>query len=130
MEVHRFVILPISISKANEIVVIDKSLSASIINCTGIFAAVVGHLQTSRDIQHVGEISISFNSGRVHPLHHSVGYHDKPLQKCNRFMQIRENISPGVKVCGFYQDAGTAIDEKGIFFPYQINIYLKCKAKK
>jgi len=130
MNVRRFVILPIKISRAHQIVAIDTSISANIISCSGILADVKGHLQTGRDIQHIGEVSILFNSGRVHPLHHSVGYHDKPLQKCDRFMQIQERIFTGSKVCGFYQDAGTATDEKGIFLPYQVNIYLECKAKK
>lgn len=130
MNVRRFVILSIKISRAHQIVALDKSLSANIVSCTGIHADVKGHLQTGRDIQHIGDVSILFNSGRVHPLHHSVGYHDKPLQKCNRFMQVKERIFPGAKIYGFYLDEGTAIDEKGIFIPYQLNIYLKCKARK
>jgi len=130
MEVRRFFILPVYIRKAHQIVTIDKSLSANIVSCSGILASVKGHLETGHDVQHIGEISILLNSGRVHPLHHSVGYYDKPLHKCNRFMQIQERIFSGVKICGFYQDAGTAINEKGMFIPYQVNIYLKCNTKK
>ena len=130
MEVRKFVILPIHISYANQIVVFEKSLSANIVSCTGILASVNGHLETGQDVQHIGEISLLLNSGQVHPLHHTAGLYSMPLMKCNHFMEIQETIFPGAKITGFYFDEGTAIDEKGIFIPYQLNIYLKCKAKK
>lgn len=130
MEVLKYVIVPIHITNENQIVVFEKRLSANIVSCSGILASVKGHLKTGHDVQHIGEISLLLNTGQVHPLHHFAGFYNFPLKKCNRFMQIKERISQGAKISGFYMDAGTAIDEKGVFIPYQLNIYLKCKAKK
>ena len=130
MEAIKYVIVPIRIRNAHQIVVFEESLSANIVSCSGILASVKGHLETGHDVQHIGELSILLNSGQVHPLHHFAGFYSFPLKKCNRFMQVKERIFPGAKIYGFYMDEGTAIDEKGIFIPYQLNIYLKCKARK
>ena len=130
MEALKYVIVPIRIRNAHQIVVFEESLSANIVSCSGILASVKGHLEIGHDVQHIGEISLLLNSGQVHPLHHSAGLYSMPLMKCNHFMEIQETIFPGAKITGFYFDEGTAIDEKGIFIPYQLNIYLKCKAKK
>jgi hypothetical protein len=130
MEIRRYFILPIIVRKAGQVIPIDQNIPAHIISCRGILATVKGFLQTGHEIQHIGEISIQINSGEVHPMHHSVGYADKPLLKCNHFMQIEEQITPDMRISGYYQDAATAKDDKGIFLPYQVNVYLDCKAKK
>lgn len=127
-EARRFVILPVTVSQAGQIIPLDRKLPAHLTHCTGIQATVKGYLNTGSDIQHMGEISILLNSGQVHPLHHTVGYSLQPLKKKNGFMQITETLVPNYRISGFYEDAGTSRDVKGNFLPYTVNIYLDCKA--
>ncbi len=127
-ESRRFVILPVDVTKAGQIIPLDRELPAHLTVCNGITATVKGFLNTGKDIQHMGEISILFNSGEVHPFHHTVGYSLEPLRKKNRFFELKEEFVPGYRVSGFYEDAGTSLDVKGNFLPYSVNIYLDCKA--
>jgi len=127
-EARRFVILPVDVTPAGQIISIDRELPAHLTVCKGINATVKGFLQTEKDIQHIGEISLLFNSGQVHPLHHTVGYSLEPLRKKNGFFEIKESLVPNYHINGFYEDAGTSRDAKGNFLPYSVNIYLDCKA--
>lgn len=127
-EARRFVLLPVEVSEARQIILLDRKLPAHLTKCKGIQATVKGYLNTGRDIQHMGEISILLNSGQVHPLHHTVGYSLEPLKKRNSFMQISEPLVPNYRISGFYEDAGNSRDNRGNFLPYILNIYLDCKA--
>jgi hypothetical protein len=130
MNIRRYFILSISITKTGQTVLIDRAVPLHLVSCNGIHASVNGFLPTENEIQHIGEFSLILSSGSVHPIHYSVGYSKQPLMKNNRFMPIDEPIAPGSHISGFYQDAGTAKDDKGIFLPYRVNIYLDCKAQK
>lgn len=128
MESRRFVILPVDVTKAGQIILLDRELPAHLTVCKGINVTVKGFLNTGKDIQHIGEISILFNSGEVHPFHHTVGYSLEPLRKKNNFFELKEPLVPNYHINGFYEDAGTSRDVKGNFLPYSVNIYLDCKA--
>jgi hypothetical protein len=127
-EVRRYVILPVEVRRPGQIILLDRKLPAHLTLCKGIHATVKEYLETGKDIQHFGEISILFNSGQVHPLHHTVGYSLYPLRKRNPFMQISEPLVPNYRISGFYEDAGRSHDRLGNFLPYTLNIYLDCKA--
>ncbi|MBI5539800.1 MAG: hypothetical protein HY951_07060 [Bacteroidia bacterium] len=128
-ESRRFVILPVDVTKAGQIISLDRELPAHLMVCKGINATVKGFLNTGKDIQHMGEISILFNSGQLHPFHQTVGYSIEPLRKKNNFFELKEPLVPNYRITGFYEDAGNSRDIKGNFLPYSVNIYLDCKAK-
>lgn len=128
-ESRRFVILPVDVTKAGQIISFDRELPAHLMVCKGINATVKGFLNTGKDIQHMGEISILFNSGQLHPFHHTVGYSIEPLRKKNNFFELKEPLVPNYRISGFYEDAGNSRDIKGNFLPYSVYIYLDCKAK-
>ena len=127
-EIRRFVILPVEVSKPGQIILLDRKLPAHLTVCRGIDITVKGFLKTDKDIQHIGEISLQFNSGEVHPFHYVVSYSKDPLRKKNKFLHLKEPLVPNYQVTGFYEDAGTSRDVKGNFIPYLVNIYLDCKA--
>ena len=123
-----FAIIPVDITYAGQLVKIDRKLPAHFTVCKGLLATIKGYLKTEKYIQHMGEISLLFNSGQVHPFHHTVGFSLKPLLKRNTFVEVKEPLIPNYQVTGFYQDAGNSRDIKGNFLPYSVNIYLDCKA--
>jgi hypothetical protein len=127
-EGRRYAIIPVDITYAGQLVKLDRTLPAHLTVCKGLLATVKGFLKTEKYIQHMGEISLLFNSGQVHPFHHTVGFSLKPLMKKNSFVEVTEPLVPNYKITGFYQDAGTSRDIKGNFLPYSVNIYLDCKA--
>lgn len=124
----RYVILPVDVSSAGQVVRLDRSLPAHLTICKGIHATVKTFLNTPSDITHIGEVSLLFNSGQVHPFHHTVGYDKTPLGQKNRFFPLSEELLPNYRIRGFYQDAGNSRDAFGNFLPYTMNIYLLCKA--
>jgi hypothetical protein len=128
-EARRYFILPVEVSKAGQIIPIDRKLPSHFIHCKGIHATVKGFIDTPTDIQHLGEISILLNSGQVHPLHYTVGYSREPLRKSNPYMEAGEELVPNYRISGFYEDTRIPDGTVGHFMPYTVNIYFDCKAK-
>lgn len=127
-EVHRYVLFPLEVKQSGQIIQLDLKLPAHITECKGILATVKGYLNVPKDIPRIGEISISLNSGQVHPLHYTVGYSREPLHKKEPFLTIEEPIVPNLRISGYYEDRGTSLDALGAFQPYQLNLYFDCKA--
>ena len=128
-EARRYFILVLDVSQEGQVILLDRKLPSHFFHCSGIFATVKGFLDTGKDISQIGEVSILFNSGQVHPFHHFVGYSQIPLQKKILFMEVSEPLVPNYRISGFYADARASFDRNGIFLPYTLNIYFDCKVK-
>lgn len=128
-EKTRYTILPVDVTSAGQVIRLDRKLSAHLTDCKGIFVTVKTFLNTPGNLTHIGEISLLFNSGQVHPYHHTVGYSKSPLGQKNRFLPLGEELIPNSRIRGFYHDAATSRDSLGNFLPYTLNIYLHCKAR-
>jgi hypothetical protein len=124
----RYAILPVDVTSAGQIIRLDRKLPAHLTICKGIHVTVKNFLNTPSNVQHIGEISLLFNSGQVHPFHHIVGYNKNVLGQKNRFLPLTEELIPNSRIRGFYLDSGNSLDSGGHFLPYTVNIYLYCKA--
>ena len=123
---RRFVILPVDMMSPFQIINISRKLPAHLIKCKGIAVTVKNKLSQFNDIIQLGEFSLSFNSGQVHPLHLFAGYQKDVLSNKNSFLEINEELIPNYYVTGFYRDFGKTITGDSTYIPYTLNIYLDC----
>lgn len=128
-KIRVYAILPVEVTNARQVIKLDRKLAAHLMICKGIHATVKGFLNTPSNIQHMGEISLLFNSLQVHPFHHTVGYNKAVLSQKNLFFPLNKELVPNSRIQGFYSDAGNSRDALGNFLPYTVNIYLHCKTK-
>lgn len=128
-EIRRLVILPIDVTEDGQIIRLDRKLPAHLLRCKGIMLSVKNCIST-KDIPHLGEVSVLLNSWQVHPFHHIAGFRRKALSMKNSFVEINEELIPNFTVNGFYRDLGKSVDEKKNFIPYSLNIYLDCLASE
>jgi len=78
------------------------------------------------DNPNMGVLALEFNHRKVHPVHSMVGFR-KNLQK-TPFKEVRFDqamIADNV-MTGYYRDTST-IDEKRVFTPYTVHVYLTFK---
>lgn len=123
-------IIPVNVTKANEVIAIDKKLPPHLIKCVGVLLSIKTYLDTGIPIiNHIGHLtSLSFNGRKDIPFAHHIGYNKtKPISKARKFeYTIEDSINDNCQVYALYKDSGTALDDKNIFIPYTLNIYLKC----
>ena len=126
--VKRYFIIPVDVSNSGQIVSIDKKIPRHLKHCTGIRFSVKTFLDVAQDIPQLGEISLLLNSGQVHPIHHFTSYSKEILDKGKKDISISEPLTTNQIITGYYRDLKAAVDIRGVFQPYILNIYLICKA--
>lgn len=124
-----WVIIPVNVTSANELVIIDRKLPTHLEKCIGVFLSVKTYLETNETvINHVGHLkSLSFNGKKDVPFSFHVGYNSvKPLIKARKFeFSLEDDINKNCQLYGIYEDCGAVIGKTG-FIPYTVNLYLKC----
>jgi len=129
-KIRRFFILPVEVTEDGQIIRLDRKLPAHLLSCRGIMVSVMNCIHPVNDIPHLGEVSLSLNSGQIHPFHNMAGFRREALSKKNSFVEIDEKLIPNLTVTGYYRDLGNSKDEQKNFIPYSFNIYLDCLASE
>ena len=127
--VRRFFILPVVVEVALQIVKIDIKLPAHMKICKGIHVSVRDCLCNPKDTPQIGELSLSFNSAQVHPIHCMVDFKKKALNNKNSFIEIEEELIPNYSITGYYRDFGKILFITPYPSPYYMKIYFDCLAE-
>lgn len=121
-------IIQLNVNEPFEVIQIDTKLSAHLAKCRGILASVKNFLNTElSEIPEVGEISLRFNSRKTHPLYSTIRYTKVHTGKRPEFSKLAQPLNANQPVTGFYLDYGKAVDRRGRFLPYTVNIYFECE---
>jgi len=118
-------IIKIDVSEENQIIPIDYKLPNDITKCKGIYLSIKELLKTKSYITKVGELSLSFNSRQIYPLHFVSDYDTHQNHK-KEFLPLDCDIETNKSISGFYLDYATIKDFTGKFSPYTLLIYLEC----
>ena len=117
-------IIKIEVEQANQIVPIDFKLANNIKYCNGIYISVKELLDTEENyISQIGELSLSFNTKQIHPLHFTAEY-NKDLSDKKESLKLDSEMKANKNITGFYIDYSTSLNNKGDFLPYSLSIYL------
>ncbi len=114
-------IIKAEIKRPLQVVVFDQKLSPHWVACTGIICSITDKLPDDNKIN--GEISLSFNSKKIHPVHLEVTSYANPIGNHNKAHALDESLIPNTLLTGYYMDK----TQDDYFYPYLLQIYLKCR---
>jgi hypothetical protein len=115
---EKWVIIPVK-ATSKAVTWIDTKLPAHVKHCTGI-AFTLCDIQGSFNPAYLGEISLSFDNRRSHPLNFPVECKTNRFRMDELILKLEEPVRSGSRVCGFYRNA--------LSNPYVLNMYIQCIA--
>ena len=116
---RKWVIIPVHVN-GKGMYDINYKMPANVASCDGFMFSVVQRI-ADRDIKRIGELSIEFNSRKVHPLHLMLDYMANNLAPKKEPLSLDESLQQCSQIGGFYRDYS---DKQ-----YTLNIYLACRTK-
>jgi len=128
---YRWHIIIINVLEKNQTINIFEKLPMHLKRCVGVHYSVKKFLPTNRiDIPQVGEISLQFNSRKVHPLHDTISYSKLPMIIRPVFKTLCIDLEQNAPIIGFYTDYGLTIGQQQEFLPYSLTVYLECETQE
>lgn len=98
---------------------IDAKLPANVKHCTGI-AFTICDVQGSFNPDFMGEISLSFNNRKSHPLNFPVECKTSRFRMDELILKLEEPVRGGSRVSGYYRNLTSN--------PYLLKVYIQCIA--
>lgn len=115
---EKWAIIPVT-ATSKAVTKIDAKLPANVNHCTGI-AFTLCDIQGSFSPDYLGEISLSFNNRKSHPLNFQVECKTNRFRMDELILKLEEPVKGGSHVTGFYRNYMSN--------PYQLKIYIQCIA--
>lgn len=98
---------------------IDVKLPANAVHCTGI-AFTICDIQGCFNPDYMGEISLSFNNRKSHPLNFPVECKTNRFRMDELILKLEEPVRSGSRVSGYYRNLTSS--------PYTLKVYIQCIA--
>lgn len=126
---NKWKIIHLKVEKQHQLIAVDFKLPNDIQYCRAILLSVREFLNTpSSSVMRMGEISLMFNAKQKHLLQFTSEYH-KDLSDKKEPLRLDCEMKANQNITGFYFDYASSLDDKGIFLPYTLSIYLDCISK-
>jgi hypothetical protein len=116
---EKWAIIPVNIA-SKAISRIDTKLPANVKHCTGI-AFTISNVQGCFNPESLGEISLSFNNRKSHPLNFPVDYKTSRFRMDEIILKLEESVNGGSRVSGYFRNLQN--------IPYTLKIYIQCIAQ-
>jgi len=117
---RKWVIIPLHVN-GKGIYNIDFKMPANVVCCDGMLLSVVQQV-ANNDFNRMGELSMEFNSRKVHPVHMILDYLANSVAPKKEPLSLEEPLQKCSHIGGFYRDYSDKT--------YTLKIYLACRAKK
>ena len=115
---EKWAIIPVT-ATSKAITKIDAKLPANAKHCTGI-AFTICDVQGGFNPDFMGEISLSFNNRKSHPLNFQVECRTSRFRMDELILKLEEPVAGASHVMGFYKNY--------LNNPYTLKIYIQCIA--
>ncbi len=113
---EKWVIIPVHVD-SNAITKIDYRILGNVHHCAGI-AFTVSEVNGANPGDFMGEISLSFNNRKSHPLNFLTVYKSSSFRMDQMLLKLEEPLIGGSHVTGYYRNLQQ--------MPHKLNIYLQC----
>ena len=113
---EKWVIIPVLVD-ASAIAKIDYRIPGNVRHCTGIAFTVSG-ANGANPGDFMGEISLSFNNRKSHPLNFLTEYKTSSFRLDQMLLRLEEPLIGGSHVSGYYRNLQQ--------LSHKLNIYLQC----
>jgi hypothetical protein len=113
---EKWVIVPVVVN-AGAIAKIDYRIPGNVRHCTGI-AFTVSEANGANPGDFMGEISLSFNNRKSHPLNFLTEYKTSSFRMDQMLLKLEEPLIGGSHVTGYYRNLQQ--------IPHKLSIYLQC----
>ncbi len=113
---EKWVIIPMYVESL-AIAKIDYRIPGNVRHCTGI-AFTVSEVNGANPGDFMGEISLSFNNRKSHPLNFLTEYKTSSFRMDQILLKLEEPLIGGSHVSGYYRNLQQ--------LPHKLNIYLQC----
>ena len=114
---EKWVIIPVHID-AGAIAKIDYRIPGNVRHCAGIAFTVSEVNGALNPGDFMGEISLSFNNRKSHPLNFLTEYKTSSFRMDQMLLMLEEPLTGGSHVSGFYRNLQQ--------MPHKLKIYLQC----
>lgn len=115
---EKWAIIPVT-ANSRAVTKIDAKLPANVTHCTGI-AFTVCDVQGCFNPDFMGEISLSFNNRKSHPLNFPVECKTSRFRMDELILKLEEPVRGGSRVSGYFSNLLNS--------PYTLKIYIQCIA--
>lgn len=113
---EKWVIIPV-IVESLAIAKIDYRIPGNVRHCTGI-VFTVSEVNGANPGDFMGEVSLSFNNRKSHPLNFLTEYKTSSFRMDQMLLKLEEPLIGGSHVSGYYRNLQQ--------LPHKLNIYLQC----
>jgi len=114
---EKWVIIPIQ-ADSRVTVKIDFRVPGNVRHCTGVAFSVYGVNGAFNPGDCMGEISLSFNNRKSHPLNYVTDYKTSGFRMDRMVIKLEEPMEGGSRIFGYYRSL--------IDLSQRLNIYLQC----
>jgi len=115
---EKWAIIPV-VAAPKAVTRIDAKLPANVVHCTGV-AFTVCDVQGCFNPDFMGEISLSFNNRKSHPLNFPVEFKTNRFRMDELILKLEEPIKGGSHVSGYFRNL--------LGITYQLKVYIQCIA--
>lgn len=115
---EKWAIVPVS-ATSKAITQIDAKLPANVVHCTGV-AFTICDVQGCFYPDFMGEISLSFNNRKSHPLNFPVECKTNRFRMDELILKLEEPVRGASRVSGYYRNLTCN--------PYTLKVYIQCIA--
>lgn len=116
---EKWAIIPVN-AGSKAVTRIDAKLPANVNHCTGI-AFTISNAQGCFNPESLGEISLSFNNRKSHPLNFPLEYKTSRFRMDEIILKLEEPVQGGSRVSGYFRNLQN--------ISYTIKIYIQCIAQ-
>lgn len=115
---EKWAIIPVA-AAPKAVTRIDAKLPANVVHCTGV-AFTVSDVWGCFNPDFMGEISLSFNNRKSHPLNFPVEFKTNRFRMDELILKLEEPVKGGSHVSGYFRNL--------LGIPYQLKVYIQCIA--
>jgi len=115
---EKWAIIPVTVN-SRAVTKIDAKMPANVMHCTGI-AFTVCDVQGCFNPDFMGEISLSFNNRKSHPLNFPVECKTNHFRMDELILKLEEPVQGSSRVSGYFRNL--------LNNPYALKIYIQCIA--
>ena len=115
---EKWAIIPVT-ATCKAVTKIDAKLPANAVHCTGV-AFTICDIQGTFNPDYMGEISLSFNNRKSHPLNFPVECKTNRFRMDELILKLEEPVRGGSHVTGYFRNL--------LSNTYQLKVYIQCIA--